>query len=135
MAALLATLQIDIKIGDGQDAVTQKAWFLGAPKLYAPDGNMAAATGITDVTQTLGGKVPLYDVDTLLLHGHLRTVEVDLAGSDNKVVGQRSIRYSGLKSATIEADVIGKTYNGAKTQKFNGTKVVEVIERRKKSFV
>ena len=132
--ALLATLQIDIAVGSGNNASTQKAWFLGAKKLYEDNG-MSTATGITDVTSTLQGKVPLFEVEQLLLHGLLRTIEVDLVDSSNKVLGQRQIRYSGTKSATIETDVLGKTYGSAKKDKFVGSKVGEVIERRKKSFV
>ncbi|MEH1791613.1 hypothetical protein [Nostoc sp.] len=131
---LLATLQVEFHVGSGQDVTTQKAWFLGAQNLYKDD--MATATGITDVTSTLGGQVPLHDIDQLLLHGVIRTVEVDLANGNNKAVAQRQIRYSGLKSATIEADILGKKYNtGKDTSKLNGTTVKEVIERRNKSFV
>ncbi|MGV0102349.1 hypothetical protein NSTCB13_01033 [Nostoc sp. DSM 114160] len=132
--ALLATLEVQFHVGSGQNQTTQKAWFLGAKGVYA-DADMATATGITDVTNTLAGQVPLHDVDQLLLHGIIRTVEVDLGGSDNKIVGQRAIRYSGLKSATIEADILGKKYAGGKSAKFNNTTVKEVIERRNKSFV
>lgn len=135
--ALLATLEVEFKVGvgqTGQTVTTQKAWFLGAKNVYK-EASMATATGITDVTDTLEGEVPLHDIDQLLLHGILRTIEVDLQDSSKKRIGQRSIRYSGLKSASIEADVVDKKYTGGKSSKFANCTVKEVIERRDKKFV
>lgn len=109
-------------------------YFRGAKELYADNG-WKTATGITDVTATHAGQVVLTDIGDLLLHGIVRTAEVELIDSDTKkVLAIKRVRYAGTKAATIEeksADggIVGLTWKG--TGKFNGKPVGTVIETRK----
>ncbi|OUL28276.1 hypothetical protein [Nostoc sp. 106C] len=108
-------------------------YFRGAKSLYE-DATWKTATGITDVTATHANQVVLTDVGDLLLHGILRTAEVELIDSDSKkVLATKRVRYAGTKAATIEnktADggIVGLTWKGA--GKFNGKPVGAVIETR-----
>ncbi|MBH8576985.1 hypothetical protein I8752_29190 [Nostocaceae cyanobacterium CENA369] len=109
-------------------------YFRGAKLLYA-DNAWKTATGITDVTTTHRGQVVLTDVGDLLLHGILRTAEVEIIDSDTKnVLAIKRVRYSGLKATTIEnktADggIVGLPWQGK--GKFNAKPIGAVIETRK----
>ncbi|MBH8575780.1 hypothetical protein I8752_22805 [Nostocaceae cyanobacterium CENA369] len=135
MAGLYATLAVtgnQLALDGTEKPFT--FYFRGAKTLYE-DNTWKTATGITDVTATHGNQVVLTDVGDLLLHGILRTAEVEIIDSDTKkVLAIKRVRYSGLKAATIEektADggIVGLTWKGA--GKFNGKPVGAVIETRK----
>ena len=108
-------------------------YFRGAKQIYA-DNEWSTATGIKDVTATHAGQVVLTDIGDLLLHGIVRTAEVEIKDSDTgKVVAIKRVRYAGSKSATVEekkADggIVGLTWKGI--GKFNGKPVSAVIETR-----
>lgn len=136
MAGLYATLSVT---GDqlALDA-TEKPfifYFRGAKQLYV-DAAWATATGITDVTATHNGQVVLTDIGDLLLHGILRTMEVEIIDSDTKaVLAIKRVRYSRVKSATVEektaqGGVVGLTWKGVST-KLNGKPIGAVVESRK----
>ncbi|MHC5821844.1 MAG: hypothetical protein ACYT04_39770 [Nostoc sp.] len=136
MAGLYATLSVT---GDqlALDA-TEKPfifYFRGAKLLYK-DATWATPTGITDVTATHQGQVVLTDVGDLLLHGILRTAEVEIIDVATKaVIAIKRVRYSCLKSATIEektaqGGVVGLTWQGTGT-KLVGKIVGAVVESRK----
>ncbi|MEH2137157.1 hypothetical protein [Nostoc sp.] len=109
-------------------------YFRGAKELYK-DNEWSTATGIKDVTETHAGQVVLTDIGDLLLHGIVRTAEVEIKDSDSgKVVAIKRVRYAGSKSSTVEekkADggIVGLTWKGA--GKFLGKPVTAVIETRK----
>lgn len=111
-------------------------YFRGAKQLYV-DPDWITATGISDVTLTHNGQVVLTDIGDLLLHGIVRTVEVEVIDSDTKkVLAIKKIRYAGSKSATIEekkADggVVGLTWKGiSKDDKLKDKPIGAVIETR-----
>ncbi|MGV0107252.1 hypothetical protein NSTCB13_06117 [Nostoc sp. DSM 114160] len=109
-------------------------YFRGAKEIYA-DAEWSTATGIKDVTATHAGQVVLTDIGDLLLHGIVRTAEVELKDSDNgKVVAIKRVRYAGSKSSTVEekkADggIVGLNWKGA--GKFTGKPISAVIETRR----
>ncbi|MEH2371763.1 hypothetical protein [Nostoc sp.] len=135
MAGLYATLSVT----GNQLALdaTEKPftfYFRGAKQLYL-DPAWATATGITDVSGTHQGEVVLTDVGDLLLHGILRTAEVEIVDAATKLVlAIKRVRYSGLKSATIEqptpAGIVNLTWKGIST-KLNGRTIKAVIESRR----
>lgn len=109
-------------------------YFRGAKELYK-DPEWKTATDITDVTATHEGQVVLTDIGDLLLHGIIRTAEVELKATDSgKIVAIKRVRYSASKAATIEqkkADggIVGLTWKGS--GKFQNTPISAVIETRK----
>ncbi|MGV0102228.1 hypothetical protein NSTCB13_00744 [Nostoc sp. DSM 114160] len=109
-------------------------YFRGAKQIYE-DNEWSTATGIKDVTATHAGQVVLTDIGDLLLHGIVRTAEVEIKDSDTgKVLAIKKVRYAGSKSSTVEqkkADggIVGLTWKGI--GKFNGKPVAAVIETRK----
>lgn len=114
-------------------------YFRGAKQLYM-DAAWAANTGITDVTATHAGEVVLSEVGDLLLHGILRTAEVEIIDSDTKkVLGIKKVRYSGAKSSTIEnkttdanPGIVGLTWKGVSKKGILTNKPIgAVIETRK----
>jgi len=112
-------------------------YFRGAKELYK-DAGWKAATGITDVTATHEAKVVLSDIGDLLLHGIVRTAEVEIIDSDSKkILAIKRVRYAGSKSPTIEnktADggIVGLTWKGvSKADRLKGKPVNAVIETRK----
>lgn len=135
MAGLYATLSVtgNQLAPDG----TEKPftfYFRGAKQLYA-DAAWTAATGITDVSATHQGEVVLTEVSDLLLHGVLRTAEVEIIDTaTKKVLAIKKVRYSGLKSATIEekspAGIVDLTWKGI-SPKLNGRTIRAVIESRR----
>ncbi len=130
MAALLATLLVtgkQIDPADSTKTVDVPFYFLGARELYA-SSDMATATGIKDVTSTHRSEVVLTEVGDLLLHGILRTVEVEINTGSKLVI--RKIRYAGTKSATIETDLVGKAWSGVGVLK--GKPIKAIIESRRK---
>ncbi|MEH2002361.1 MAG: hypothetical protein V7L00_27120 [Nostoc sp.] len=130
--ALFATLLITGKQADPADAtktVPIPYYFFGAKELYA-DAAMTTATGIKDVTATHRGEAVISDVGDLLLHGVLRTVEVEIKTDSG--ISIKKLRYAGEKSATIEADLVNKTWSGV--GKLKGKPIKAVIERRDRIF-
>ena len=116
---------------------TEKAftfYFRGAKEIYA-DNDWSTATGIKDVTATHAGQVVLTDIGDLLLHGIVRTAEVEIKDTGvNKVVAIKRVRYAGSKSATIEekkasGGIVELPWKGV--GKFNGRTVSAVIETRR----
>ncbi|MEH1933872.1 MAG: hypothetical protein V7L14_09100 [Nostoc sp.] len=130
--ALFATLLTTGKQGDPADAtktVQVPYYFLGAKELYA-DPIMATTTGIKDVTTTHKGEVILSDVGDLLLHGVLRTIEVEIKTDSGIAI--KKMRYAGAKGATIEADLVDKTWTGV--GKLKGKTIKAVTESRNRIF-
>lgn len=130
MTSMLATLVVNGNQLDPTDhtkVVLTSFYFLGARDLYA-DATMATTTGITDVTSTHRSEVVLTEVGDLLLHGILRTVEVEINTGDKLVI--RKLRYAGLKSATIESDLIKKAWTGFGVLK--GKPIQAIVESRRK---
>ncbi|WDD30785.1 hypothetical protein PQG02_18780 [Nostoc sp. UHCC 0926] len=112
-------------------------YFRGAKLLYKDDA-WKTATGITDVTDTHEGEVVLVDIGDLLLHGFVRTAEVEIIDeASKKVLAIKKIRYSGTKSSTIEnktADggLVGLTWKGvSKSDRLKNKPIRAVIESRK----
>lgn len=137
MAGLYATLAVtgnQYNLANPPVEAPTIFYFRGAKELYA-DAEWKTATGITDVTLTHGGQVVLTDIGDLLLHGTIRTAEVELIDSDTKkVLAIKRVRYAGSKSATIEekkADggIVGLAWKGA--GKFKDKPIGAVIESRK----
>jgi hypothetical protein len=127
---MLATLVVTGKQIDPTDAtktVDTPFYFLGAKELYT-DSAMSTATGIKDVTATHRSEVVLTEVGDLLLHGILRTVEVEINTGNSLVI--RKVRYAGAKSATIETDLIGKSWTGVGVLK--GKPIKAIVESRRK---
>lgn len=111
-------------------------YFRGAKELYK-DEEWKIATGISDVTATHGGQVVLTDIGDLLLHGIVKTVEVEVIDSDTKkVLAIKKIRYARSKSATIEekkaqGGLVGLTWKGvSKDDKLKSKPIGAVIETR-----
>ncbi|MHC5598771.1 MAG: hypothetical protein ACYTXC_23010 [Nostoc sp.] len=115
-------------------------YFRGAKKLYE-DPAWKANTGISDVTATHEGKVVLVDIGDLLLHGIVRTAEVEIVDQGTgKVLAIKKIRYAGAKSATVEnkssdasPGIVGLTWKGvSKEDKLTEKPIGAVIESRKR---
>ncbi|MEH2119025.1 hypothetical protein [Nostoc sp.] len=109
-------------------------YFRGAKEIYK-DNDWATATGIKDVTATHEGQVVLTDIGDLLLHGIVRTAEVELKDTDTKkVVAIKRVRYAGSKASTIEekkaaGGLVELTWKGL--GKFANKPISAVIETRK----
>ena len=130
MAALFATLLVYGKQPDPADVtktVDVPFYFLGAKELYAVT-EMATATGIKDLTLTHRSEVLLTEVSDLLLHGILRTAEVEINTGSKLVI--RKIRYAGSVSATIETNLLKKAWSGVGVLK--GKPIQAIIESRRK---
>ena len=132
MAPIFATLLVtgsQIDPADATKAVPVPFYFLGARELYVSQ-DISTATGIKDVTATHRSEVVLTEVDNLLLHGILRTVEVEI--NDGTKLNVRKIRYAGTQSATIETALVGKAYSGI--GKLKGKQIKAIIETRRKVY-
>ncbi|MEH1792834.1 hypothetical protein [Nostoc sp.] len=114
-------------------------YFRGAKLLYK-DPTWATNTGISDVTATHEGKVVLTDIGDLLLHGIVRTAEVEIIDQGTKkVLAIKKVRYAGAKSTSIEnksdattPGIVGLTWKGvSKADKLKEKPVGAVIETRK----
>jgi len=130
--ALFATLLTTGKQADPADAtktVQVPYYFYGAKELYV-DAAMATATGIKDVTATHKGEAVISDVGDLLLHGVLRTIEVEIKTDSGIAI--KKMRYAGAMSATIEADLVNKTWSGV--GKLKGKTIKAVTESRNRIF-
>lgn len=127
---MLATLTVAGNVPDPTDVtkmVPATFYFLGAKELYL-DNAMSTATGIKDVSATHRSEVPITEVGDLLLHGVLRTVEVEIDTGSKLVI--RKVRYAGTKSTTIETDLVGKSWSGVGVLK--GKKIKAIVESRRK---
>ncbi len=130
MAGLFSTLLVYGKQPDPTDntkTIDVPFYFLGAKELYA-NTEMATATGIKDLTATHRSQVILTEVGDLLLHGVLRTAEVEINNGTKLVI--RKIRYAGSVSTTIETNLLKKAWSGAGVLK--GKPIQAIVESRRK---